>query len=333
MATDIESAAPTRLKGPAELLEEGRRLLQAGRLRESEGIFDQVADRGGNRSRAEYLAGVVRLKLGDLDGAGDRFQRALEADSGNADGLYGLGLVAEGRGADARAVSFYERALTTDPGHAEASRKLRQHRTDAALADRWGVYAYIVADQSPLGRKGLRLMESLRRRGRPSLVAYFGRYFLHFLVFGVALAVLAVSGGRAKGQTSVSVPWTALAATVGLFVLGVFCIRVLTTEIELDKGRLQVERGIFNRRRTSIELWRVRDVELRRPLLNRLTGDGTLVLSLSPSGASTLPGRRGRGRIRVTGLLRGRRLRESYQELLNLVFALRSNAQVKGIIQ
>ena len=117
-------------------------------------------------------------------------------------------------------------------------------------------------------------------------------------------------------------------------VVGVFCIRVLTTEVELDKGRLQIERGILSKRRTSIELWRIRDIELRRPLVNRLTRDGTLVLSLSPSGASRLPGRRGQGRIRVTGLLRGSRLkRESYQDLLNLVFVLRSNAQVKGIIQ
>jgi hypothetical protein len=39
------------------------------------------------------------------------------------------------------------------------------------------------------------------------------------------------------------------------------------------------------------------------------------------------------GCIRVTGLLHGRRLHENYEDLLNLVFALRSNAQVKGIIQ
>ena len=35
----------------------------------------------------------------------------------------------------------------------------------------------------------------------------------------------------------------------------------------------------------------------------------------------------------MTGLLRGRRLGDSYQDLLNLVFVLRSNAQVKGIIE
>lgn len=333
MTTELQSIPSTQSNGSGGLFDEGRRLLDAGRLLESERIFDRVAAQGGDRSPAEYFAGVARLKLGDLDGAADRFQRAVEADSGNADALYGLGVVAEGRGADARAVTLYEHALAADPNHADASRKLRQHRAEAALAQRWGVYAYVLTDKSPLARKSLRLMESLRGRGRPSLVAYFGRYFLHFVVLGAALIVLAVSGPQPEGDAAVSIPWAALSVAIGLFVLAVFCIRVLTTEVELDKGRLQVERGVLNKRRTSIELWRIRDIELRRPLVNRLTRDGTLVLSLSPSGATRLPGRRGQGRIRVTGLLRGRRLGESYQDLLNLVFVLRSNAQVKGIIE
>jgi hypothetical protein len=333
MATDPQAIPLPHSKDTRSLFEKGRRLLDEGRLIESERIFDQAAAHGGDRSGADYFAGVARLKLGDIDGAAERFRRALDENPDNADALYGLGVVAEGAGADARAVTLYEQTLTVDPSHADAARKLRQHRAEAALGQRWGVYAYVLTDKSPLARKSLRLMESLRRKGRPSLVAYFGRYALHFLVLAVALTVLAVAGPQPETGTAVSVPWAAISAAIGLLVVGVFCIRVLTTEVELDKGRLQMERGVLNKRRTSIELWRIRDIELRRPLVNRLTRDGTLVLSLSPSGASRLPGRRGRGRIRVTGLLRGRRLSESYQDLLNLVFVLRSNAQVKGIIQ
>jgi membrane protein YdbS with pleckstrin-like domain len=338
MSTEFQPAATSRPNGgPDELFERGKKLLEAGHLRESERIFAEVIALGGRRvSEVEYLAGVARLKLGDLDGAAERFQRALEADARNADALYGLGVVAEGRGADERAVALYEQAVSVDKDHAGASLKLRQHRTETGLAERWGVYAYVVGDKSPLARKGLRLMESLRRRARPRLVAYLGRYFGRFLVLGVALAVIAVGGREANSEAGISVPWSAVSAGVGLAILAVFCARVLTTELELDKGRLQVERGILNRRRTSVELWRVRDVELRRPIVNRLTGDCTLVFSLSPAGPARGPGRllqsQG-GRLRVTGLLRGRRLRESYQDLLNLVFVLRSNAQVKGIIQ
>jgi tetratricopeptide (TPR) repeat protein len=338
MSTEFQPAATSRSNGgPDELLERGKKLLELGRLRESERVFDEVIAQGVRRvSEVEYLAGVARLKLGDLDGAGERFERALEADARNADALYGLGVVAEGRGADERALALYEEAISVDRHHANAARKLRQHRAETALAERWGVYAYVVGDKSPLARKGLRLMEALRRRGRPHIVAYLGRYFGRILVFGAALAAFAVAGGEMQSEAGVSLPWAGLSAGIGLVVLAVFCARVLTTELELDKGRLQVERGILSKRRTSVELWRVRDVELRRPVLNRLTGDCTLVLSLSPNGPARGSGRLPRsqgGRIRVTGLLRGRRLRESYQDLLNLVFVLRSNAQVKGIIQ
>ncbi len=333
MATNSQAAPSPHSIGAGSLFEKARRLLDEGRLIESERLFDQAAAQGGDRSDADYFAGVVRLKLGDADGAAERFRRALQANPGNADALYGLGVVAEGGGADASAVTLYEQALAANPSHADAVRKLRQHRAEKALGRRWGVYAYVLTDKSPLARKSLRLMESLHRKGRPSLLAYFGRYAVHFLVLGVALTVLAVAGPQPETEPSVSVPWAAISAAIGLLVVGVFCIRVLTTEVELDKGRLQIERGILNKRRTSIELWRIRDIELRRPLVNRLTRDGTLVLSLSPSGAGRLPGRRGQGRIRVTGLLRGSRLSESYQDLLNLVFVLRSNAQVKGIIQ
>jgi membrane protein YdbS with pleckstrin-like domain len=340
MSTYEQGAATSGSNGAgdstSELLERGRKLLEAGRVRESERVFEEAIAAGGHASQLHYLGGVARLKLSDLEGAAARFERALEVDPSNADALYGLGVVAEGRGAYESAVGLYEQAVAVDGQHAAALRKLREYRTETELARRWGVYAYIVGDKAPLARKGVRLMEMLRRSGRPRLVAYLGRYIVHFLVLGVALGVIAAAGEQAEAETGVSLPWPTIAAVIGLSVLAIFCLRVLTTQIELDKGRLQVERGILNKRRTSVELWRVRDLELRRPLLNRLTGDCTLVLRLNSSGAARgtarMP-RPGGGCIRITGLLHGRRLRENYEDLLNLIFALRSNAQVKGIIQ
>jgi tetratricopeptide (TPR) repeat protein len=319
----------------SELLERGKKLLETGRVRESERLFEEALAAGGHASQLHYLGGVARLKLGDLEGAAARFEQALEVDPANAEALYGLGVVAEGRGAYESAVALYEQAVAVDGQHAAALRKLREYRTETELARRWGVYAYIVGDKAPLARKGVRLMEMLRRDGRPRLVAYLGRYIVHFLVLGVALGVLAAAGDQAEDASGMSLPWPAISAVLGFVVVAVFCARVLTTQIELDKGRLQVERGILNKRRTSVELWRVRDLELRRPLLNRLTGDCTLVLRLNSSGSTRGPARMMRpgGCIRVTGLLHGRRLHENYEDLLNLVFALRSNAQVKGIIQ
>jgi hypothetical protein len=66
----------------------------------------------------------------------------------------------------------------------------------------------------------------------------------------------------------------------------------------------------------------VQDVQLRRSFLNQLTGDGTLVLAVLHE---TEP-------ILVTGIARGERLDEIFQQLLNLVFTLRSSKTVQGII-
>ena len=108
MATEFHAVPSAQSNDANGLLEKGRRLLDEGRLIESERAFDQAAAQGGDRSGADYFAGVARLKLGDLDGAAERFQRAVNADPRNAEALYGLGVVAEGKGADAAAIVLYE---------------------------------------------------------------------------------------------------------------------------------------------------------------------------------------------------------------------------------
>ena len=74
MATNSQAAPSPHLKGVGSLFEKARRLLDEGHLIESERVFDQAAAQGGDRSDADYFAGVVRLKLGDADGvrAGSR---------------------------------------------------------------------------------------------------------------------------------------------------------------------------------------------------------------------------------------------------------------------
>jgi hypothetical protein len=64
-------------------------------------------------------------------------------------------------------------------------------------------------------------------------------------------------------------------------------------------------------------------------------GDGTLILTLGPE-AQTEHRRLRRPKsavVKVPGLARGSQLTSLYQELLNLVFLLRGNPVVKGILQ
>jgi hypothetical protein len=98
-------------------------------------------------------------------------------------------------------------------------------------------------------------------------------------------------------------------------------VGVRMVRITIQKGRVQIKEGILFRRLSNLELWRVSDIELQRTFLNLLTGDGTLVIGLHHG-----------GKLTVRGLARGTQLEDMYQKLLNLVFLLRSNPLVKGII-
>jgi uncharacterized membrane protein YdbT with pleckstrin-like domain len=46
----------------------------------------------------------------------------------------------------------------------------------------------------------------------------------------------------------------------------------------LTRQRLDLERGLFGKRRESVELWRVRDVVLDQSVLDRMRGAGTLTI-------------------------------------------------------
>jgi hypothetical protein len=115
-------------------------------------------------------------------------------------------------------------------------------------------------------------------------------------------------------------------------------VAVLCTRIRIQKGRLQIEKGIFRKHLNNIDFWRVHNIDLDRRLINRMTGDGTLVFSLT---FGMLPEnyrrRRRRERadhvVEVCGVVHGAELAELHQDLLNLTFLLRGNPIVKGIIQ
>jgi len=62
------------------------------------------------------LVGDIRLSLGDVPGAAESFQRALDYDGELALAHRGLGIIAQRRGDAQEAVRHYENALETAPG-------------------------------------------------------------------------------------------------------------------------------------------------------------------------------------------------------------------------
>ncbi len=192
-------------------------------------------------------------------------------------------------------------------------------------ADDYGVYALIRRDQSPLAQETLELLDATRMSVHPRLSAYLASMLwpiLRFLVFA-ALALAAAY------VIKVHIPWPyllLLPVVPALIVLARF-IEVKTTTITFEAGRLLISKGVFGRASHNIELYRVLDIELDRSFLNRLTGDGTLVMTVEGTHGTQDP-----FRLPLPGLARIRELERVFPRLRSLVLLLRTGPWGKGVI-
>jgi membrane protein YdbS with pleckstrin-like domain len=161
---------------------------------------------------------------------------------------------------------------------------------------------------------------------QPLFLAVAGRYLgrVTGIYAGVAalLGVLAAVLQVARYRLGVTLPaavmpgqWArpaaaALALSAGVLVVAA-CLRTASTRMSLRAGRLDIERGLLRRETTAIDLRQLRRVSLHQTALQRLTGDGTLLLELAGWA----------GPVPVTGLARGQRLQQIYGQLAALTSA------------
>lgn len=325
---------------PREVLEEAKRLYAARRFPESEEAFRRLLPLPQYAAEGHYGVGLVRLSLGDLDQGEAEFGRSLASDPAYANSAFQLGVIAERRGQVEEAIAHYRRAVEINAAHAGAKKALeRMAPGDAAAPDlesisegivQYGVYEFLRRDKSPLSKQALAEIDSLTLDVRPYLSAFLGSLITKFLFFvGAALGAalltrldrLPLPGERVLVLDIPSwVPFAILALGVLPIIYSV--VLIATMRIRIQKGRLQVEKGIFTRKLTNLELWRVKDIELKQGFWNRLTGDGTLVMTAYQEEKP----------VDVTGIARGQDLRDMYQRILNVAFLLRSSPVVKGIV-
>lgn len=81
---------------------------------------------------------------------------------------------------------------------------------------------------------------------RPIFVETFGQLVLCVLTAGIAWVVLRIRGAR--------------------------------TQYRLTNQRFEIRTGLFSRHRRNIELYRVKDLEVKEPLFLRMRGSGYLIL-------------------------------------------------------
>jgi uncharacterized membrane protein YdbT with pleckstrin-like domain len=125
------------------------------------------------------------------------------------------------------------------------------------------------------------------------------------------------------------VPWAywLLLLVYTICTIGAKMLETKTTTITFEGGRLLVSRGVFAREVHNIELYRVLDVELQRSFLNRLTGDGVLILTVEG-----IHGNRDPYRVPLPGLAKISELEGLFKRLRSLVVLLRTGPWGKGLI-
>ncbi|HWA86610.1 MAG TPA: PH domain-containing protein [Opitutus sp.] len=111
--------------------------------------------------------------------------------------------------------------------------------------------------------------ESLVWRGSPSQWTNFGAFFFALVVAGfiVAASVLTAAG-----------PLILIALVLPVGYLFARWLETRSEVYEVTTERIRCSTGIFSRRRSELELYRVRDYTVVEPFLLRLIGRGNIVI-------------------------------------------------------
>jgi len=335
---------------PGSGLAQARDLFERRHYAEAAQLFARLTSVPAVAVEACFGLGMALFAQNLADEADRAFMRCLSLDPQHANALYQRGVICERRGDLGAALEHYRAAVAANPAHVSGLRALerisgfagspkaasleRYERNDAmdvlpalvgsagvGQSGQYGIYEYLRRDPSTISKQAVALMGTLEMEVRPSFLAHIGHFVRGYIRTTFILLL------------SLTVVFPLLALVIGF-------VRVRCTRLRIFQGRLQIEKGVFSKHLTNVDLWRVRNIELYRTFLNRMTGGhGTLVVILNPEPIVGKVGRRKKHSrmneqfVEVTGLAKGSRLDDSFQQLLNLTFLLRGNPIVKGIIQ
>jgi Flp pilus assembly protein TadD len=114
---DAASVAPASPQGPRE---GGERCARWGELNEALPRLEEAVRRGAHDGETFHTLGLVRLHLGDVDGAAEAYRAGTLADPAGVESWLGLATVAITRGDAAGALQAYDAVLTRHPRFAGA---------------------------------------------------------------------------------------------------------------------------------------------------------------------------------------------------------------------
>ena len=344
------AANENRLQGEraAVTLTQAKHLLQVDKLSEAEAAFKEVIALGTDAAEGFYGLGVVQMRRANYADAAVLFQSSVRLNAQNANAFFYLGQSWLKQGLSAVAFGFFEKALSIDPNHRGAQQALKKpdarpvvdRSAEAHRAlDAGSFYEHVSRATGAVARQTKQLIDSLTITATPRLTAHASAVFapvlcalaLFVFAYGVNQIVLPPLLGRTitvdkrhfqnpvLRDTQTFVLLGAGVIAVGLVMKGIAtALKVKTTRYTLDKGRLRTESGVIRKTETNYELHRIEAISLRQTALQRLTGDGDLVLKLRNRGAIS--------HVHLQGLARIDDLHRMFARLRSLIVLMRSDA-------
>jgi tetratricopeptide (TPR) repeat protein len=129
----------------------GNALVQAGKIEEAIGHYEQALRAEPDDAETHYNLGIALVQLGRLPEAIRHWEMALHIKPNYAEAHYNLGIALEKQGHTPEAIGHYEQALQANPDFAPARDALARARA-ASEPQAWAVQAARFAKRTKRGR-------------------------------------------------------------------------------------------------------------------------------------------------------------------------------------
>jgi uncharacterized membrane protein YdbT with pleckstrin-like domain len=116
------------------------------------------------------------------------------------------------------------------------------------------------------------MAEQIVWRGNPSQWKNFGAYLLWAVVAAAIICLSVVVSNAAEPNAARLGPFILCALIVPIFIVLARYLQTKNNVYELTSERLKTTQGVLNKVTESLELYRVKDIEMRQPFLRRLVG-------------------------------------------------------------
>lgn len=298
-------------------LQQAMQSLANGKPQDAENIFRQLVQEATELGGSFYGLGIIRLGAGDLNASEKYFQNCLKFDPNQANALYYLGTIWERRGNVREAREFYQRCLIAQPDHKsalgwfarnvglEAPPRIQpqspyqtkpqpphqgeppyqpqpQPQLPPTPPRRSDIYGLLRSAPEPVERELSSYLDSIgstmtNRVQRFSALIGGGTIFL-LVVEGVLILATLSSNARTRAPFALAAFGLAVLIVVNLIIK---LWSAKTTRITCERDWLNMTAGILSKSSINRHLWvlsAMGEVSTRQSLMNRITGNGSLLI-------------------------------------------------------